>query len=142
MPHFPRFRALALFRRRSPERIQGSSLPASENLHKRGLCGYPVATVALYGPDDTRATTLTVGIVPAEDADATHLRRWFAEGADIRNDAGVTEEVLAFIDASGARSIVMTERIIGCPHEEGIDYDCPACPFWAARDRWTGKRLH
>jgi len=35
---------------------------------KRGLCGYPVATVALYGPDDTRATTLTVGIVPAEDA--------------------------------------------------------------------------
>ena len=34
---------------------------------KRGLRGYPVATVALYGPDDTRATKLTVGIVPAED---------------------------------------------------------------------------
>jgi len=30
---------------------------------KRGLRGYPVATVALYGPDDTRATKLTVGIV-------------------------------------------------------------------------------
>src|SRR6266446_10536055 len=112
---------------------------------KRGLRGYPVATVALYGPDDTRATKLTVGIVPAADADATHLQRWFAEGADIRNDAGVAEEVLAFIDAAGARSIVMTDRIIGCPHEEGIDYEgpnCPACPFWAARDRWTGKRLH
>jgi hypothetical protein len=112
---------------------------------KRGLRGYPVATVALYGPDDTRATKLTVGIVPAGDADATHLRRWFAEGADIRNDAGVTEEVLAFIDAAGARSIVMTDRIIGCRHEEGIDYEgptCPACPFWAGRDRWTGKRLH
>jgi len=37
--------------------------------------------------------------VPAEDADATHFRRWFAEGADIRNDAGVAE-VLAFIDAA------------------------------------------
>ena len=110
---------------------------------KRGLRGYPVATVALYGPDDTRATKLTVGIVPAADAEATDLRRWFSEGADIRNDAGVTEEVLAFIDAAGARSIVMTDRIIGCPHEEGIDYEgpnCPACPFWAARDRWTGKR--
>jgi hypothetical protein len=107
---------------------------------KRGLRGYPVATAALYGPDDTRATKLTVGIVPAEDADATHLRRWFAEGADIRDDAGVTEEVLAFIDAAGARSIVMTDRIIGCPHKEGIDYEgpnCPACPFWAGRDRWT-----
>ena len=112
---------------------------------KRGLRGYPVATVALYGPDDTRATKLTVGIVPAEDAEATELRRWSSEGADIRNDAGVAEEVLAFIDAAGARSIVMTDRIIGCPHEEGIDYEgptCPACPFWAGRDRWTGKRLH
>ena len=111
---------------------------------KRGLRGYPVATVALYGPDDTSATKLTAGIVPAENADVRDLRRWFSEGTDIRNDAGVAEEVLAFIDAAGARSIVMTDRIIGCPHEEGIDYEgstCPVCPFWAGRDRWTGKRL-
>jgi hypothetical protein len=78
-------------------------------------------------------TKLTVGIGPAENADVTEdLRRWFAEGTDIRNDAGVAEEVLAFIDGTGARSIVMTDRIIGCPHEEGIDYKgstCPACPF-------------
>jgi hypothetical protein len=39
----------------------------------------PFATVALYGPDDSRATKLTVGIVPAEDAEATELRRWFSE---------------------------------------------------------------
>src|SRR5439155_23036169 len=32
-----RFRALALFGRRSPERVVRSSLPASENLHKTGL---------------------------------------------------------------------------------------------------------
>jgi hypothetical protein len=112
---------------------------------RRGLRGYPVATVALYGPDDTRAAKLTVGIVPAEDAEATDLRRWFSERGDIRDDAGVAEEVLAFIDAAGAKSIVMTDRIIGCPHEEGIDYEgpfCPACLFWAGRDRWTGRRLH
>ena len=112
---------------------------------KRGLRGYPVATVALYGPDNTRATKLTVGIVPAEGAEVTDLRRWFSEGADIRDDAGVADEALAFIDTAGATSIVMTDRIIGCPYEEGIDYKgptCPACPFWAGRDRWTGKRLH
>jgi len=112
---------------------------------KRGFRGYPIATLALYGPDDTRATKLTVGIVPAEDADATDLRRWFSEGTDIRNDAGVAEEVHAFIDAAGARSIVMTDRIIGCPPQEGIDYEgptCPGCQFWAGRDRWTGKRLY
>ena len=112
---------------------------------KRGFRGYPIATVALYGPDDRAATKLAVGIVPAEHAEATDLRRWFSEVADIRNDAGVAEEVLAFIDAAGARSIVMTDRTIGCPHEEGVDYQgptCPLCPFWAGRDRWTGKRLH
>ena len=132
-------------RMRDNERMLERARKRLRKRAKRGLRGYPVATVALYGPDDTRATKLTVGIVPAEDIAVTDLRRWFSEGADIRNDAGVAEEVLAFIDAAGARSIVMTDRIIGCPHEEGIDYEgptCPACPFWAGRDRWTGKRLH
>ena len=112
---------------------------------RRGFRGYPIATVALYGPNDTTATKLTVGIFPAENVEVTDLRRWFSEVADIRNDARVAEEVLAFIEAAGVMSIVMTERIIGCPHEEGIDYDgptCPSCPFWAGRDRWTGRRLH
>jgi hypothetical protein len=31
--YFPRFRALALFERRPPQRVDSSSLPASENLH-------------------------------------------------------------------------------------------------------------
>jgi hypothetical protein len=111
---------------------------------KKGFRGYPVATVALYGPDDTMATKLAVGIVPAENAEVTDLQRWFSEGSDIRNDVDVAEEVLAFIADTGAKSVVMTDRIIGCPHEEGIDYEgstCPDCPFWVGRDRWTGKRL-
>ena len=113
---------------------------------KRGFRGWPVATVALYGPDDSMATKLTVAIMPAEDAEATDLRRWFSkEQTDIRDDTGVAEGVLAFITEAGAKSVVMTDRIIGCPHEEGIDYEgttCPACTFWAGRDRWTGERLH
>lgn len=70
-----------------------------------GFRGYPLATVALYGPDDRTATKLAVGIVPAEHADATELRRWFSEGADIRDDADIAEEVLAFVAAAGARSV-------------------------------------
>ena len=58
--------------------------------------------------------------MPAEDAEATDLRRWFSkEQTDIRDDIRVTEEVLAFITEAGAKSVVMTDRIIGCPHEEG-----------------------
>ena len=101
---------------------------------KEGFRGWPLATVALYGPDDSTATKLTVAIVPTEDAEPTDLRRWFSkEQTDIRNDIQVTEEVVAFIAEAGARSVVMADRIIGCPHEEGIDYEgatCPACPFW------------
>jgi hypothetical protein len=111
---------------------------------KKGFRGYPVATVAFYGPDDTVATKLTVGIVPAGDAEVTDLRRWFSAGSDIRSDADVAEEVLAFITDVGAKSVVMPDRIIGYPHEEGIDYEgptCPHCSFWAGRDRWTGERL-
>src|SRR5260370_42226335 len=67
---------------------------------KKRFSGWTIATVALYGPDDGTATKLTVGVVPAEDAEATDLRRWFSkEQTDIRDDIRVTEEVLAFITA-------------------------------------------
>jgi hypothetical protein len=41
-----------------------------------------------------------------------------------------------------APSVAVTDRILGCPHEEGVDYEgrvCPQCPFWAHRNRWTGE---
>jgi len=111
---------------------------------KRGFRGYPAATVVLYGPDDATATKITVGIIPAEGAEASDLRRWVSGGSDIRRDAEIAGGVLAFIEAAGALSVTMVDRIIGCPHEEGIDYEgatCPLCPFWAGRDRWTGRRV-
>ncbi|MGA9846193.1 MAG: hypothetical protein WBQ45_00970 [Roseiarcus sp.] len=109
---------------------------------KKGFRGWPVATVALYGPGDSTATKLTVGIMPAEDAEATDLRRWFSKDqTDIRDDIRVTEEVLAFITEAGAKSVVMTDRIIGCPMRKASTTRVPPA-FWAGRDRWTGKRLH
>jgi hypothetical protein len=60
---------------------------------KKGFRGWPVATVALYGPDDSMATKIAIAIVPAEDAGATDLRRWFSkEQTDIRDDTGVAEK--------------------------------------------------
>jgi len=84
-----------------------------------------------------------VGIVTKEDAEPDILERWFAEDRDIRTDPVVASQILEFIQRHDAKSVVMTDRIIGCPHEEGIDYPdgevCPQCPFWAYRDRWTGE---
>jgi hypothetical protein len=61
---------------------------ARERLDKKAKKGFrvrPLATVALYGPDDRLATKLSVGMVPVEDAEVTNLRRWLSKGqADIR----------------------------------------------------------
>jgi len=61
---------------------------------KKGFRGYPVATVALYGPDDTMATKLTVGIVPAENAEVTDLQRWFSEGTMWRRKGSRSSQTL------------------------------------------------
>lgn len=110
---------------------------------RRGFSGYPVATVAFYGPDDKRATKVSVGIVPAEGEEPAAMERWFSEKVDVRNDSLIMEQVLTFIRAHGAKSVAMIDHVIGCPHEEGTDYPegttCPSCPFWANRDRWTGE---
>jgi hypothetical protein len=37
VPHFPRFRALALFGRRPQERVDSVVIPASKNLHNSGI---------------------------------------------------------------------------------------------------------
>jgi len=84
--------------------------------------------------------------VPAEGAATAGIRRFLSKNLrDMRAENQVAEKVLAFITEAAAISVVMADRIIGCPHEEGIDYQgptCPFCPFWAGRHRWTGKRLH
>ena len=118
--------------RKPPSRLQ--------KLGKRGFRGYPVATVALYGPDAKRASKVAVSIFLRESEDPHHMQRWFS-GDDVRHDAGIEAEILAFVRKHEVQSVVMTDRIIGCPHEEGVDYPegqkCPHCPFWASRDRFT-----
>ncbi|MBI3015947.1 MAG: hypothetical protein HYY65_13030 [Candidatus Tectomicrobia bacterium] len=113
---------------------------------RHGFRGYPVATVAFYGPDDTCATKVAVGIVATEGAEPGALETWSGQNLDVRNDPAIGREIINFIQRHGVKSVVMTDRIIGCTHEEGIDYPeghaCPRCPFWAHRDRWTSEIIH
>ncbi len=110
---------------------------------RKGLRGWPIATVAFYGPNLSQATKVTVGIVPSENADVKELRDWKVDRGDIRADPGIAQEILEFIDQHRVLSVAMTDSIIGCPHQEGIDYEgewCPACEFWHGRDRFRGRR--
>jgi hypothetical protein len=105
---------------------------------KLGFRGYPVGTIAFYGPDDRRASKVAVAVFVAPDTEPVALRRWFADSGDVRTDA-TFEEIALFLQDHEVRSVAMTEAMLGCPHEEGIDYPegeaCPVCPFWAGRER-------
>ncbi len=106
--------------------------------------GYPIATIAYYGPTDQVASKVVVGLKFSEhEKEITHLRKWYSDDLDVRKDSTIIKEMLEYIQENQVRRIAMVDRIIGCPHEEGIDYPegeaCPKCPFWANRDRWTGE---
>jgi hypothetical protein len=112
---------------------------------KQGFQGFPVATVAYYGPNEARASKVAVAVVMSEGAEPESLERWFSEVSDVRADPQINEAVMHFLQKHGVKSVVMPDRIIGCPHEEGVDYpegeSCPQCPYWAGRDRFTGKLI-
>jgi hypothetical protein len=112
---------------------------------KRGFRGYPIATVAFYGPTAERATKLVAAIFPDEGRDPNPLQRWFSQDIDVRTDPAIGEQAIAFVTAAGARLVGVSSGIIGCPHEEGIDYPknsvCPRGPYWAGRNRWATERI-
>jgi hypothetical protein len=111
---------------------------------RKGMRGWPVATIAFYGPNLSQATKVAVGIVPSEHADVKTMRDWKVDRGDVRTDPGIAREILEFIAEQGALSVAMTDGIIGCPHQEGIDYEgewYPVCEFWHGRDRFTGQMV-
>ena len=112
---------------------------------KKGMRGWPVATIAFYGPNLSQATKVAVGIILSENAEPLEVQDWKIENGDVRTDPDIAREMLDFIESHRALSVVMTDGIIGCPHQQGIDYEgewCPVCDFWRGRDRFTGHRMH
>ena len=129
-----------------PRHHKKHSRSALRRQAQKGFRGYPIATIAYYGPDDKFASKVAVGIMlREEDEEIAGLKRWYSEGPDVRLDPSINLQIVEFIKGYRVRSVVMVDRIIGCPHEEGIDYpkgeSCPQCPYWANRDRWTGELI-
>jgi hypothetical protein len=59
----------------------------------------------------------------------------------VREDGAILSAIAEHLRSRGVHSVNMVDRIIGCPHEDGIDYpegeSCPHCPYWKGRDRWS-----
>ena len=79
-----------------------------------------MASIAFYGPTQQLATKVAVGIIPDEVVEPS-MFRWHAK-TDMRQDVQIMKAILDVIREQEVCSVVMVDKIIGCPHEEGIDY--------------------
>ena len=108
---------------------------------KQGDLGFPRATLAFYGPDNSKGTKAVLGIFMYED-DEGLIHKYFSEEKDIRYQIKTQEDILARLREHEVKSLIMVEELLGCPHEEGIDYPegqpCPKCRYWEGRDRFSG----
>src|SRR5713226_7964117 len=143
----PRRRAGSIVtpRLEEPRMVEDRFLKRLRKKARKGLRGWPIATIAFYGPNLHQATKTAVGIVPSENAEVEELRAWIVDRGDVRGDSGIAREILEFIEEHQVRSIANSDGIIGCPHQQGIDYEgewCPVCEFWHGRDRFAGQRVH
>jgi hypothetical protein len=100
--------------------------------------------VAFYGPTEDRASKIAVGIVLSDGDDPSIMERWLTDETDARRDPEILAAVQEFLLRHQVKSVVMSDGLLGCPHEEGVDYpegqSCPQCPYWAGRDRFTGEK--
>jgi hypothetical protein len=110
-----------------------------------GFRGYPLATVAFYGPTASRATKVAIFKLMREDGEPELMDRWVVDKGDVRSDLTFQARIGALLSVHQIVSVTMLDRIIGCPHEEGVDYpdgqSCPQCAFWSGRDRFTHELL-
>ena len=95
---------------------------------------FPIGTVALYGPDDKRTTKIVASVIKREGVEPV-LERWV--GSNVKDNPKVRREIPEFFDKHGVKSVVATDRNMGCPHEEGEEFpaggDCPFCPWWKGK---------
>lgn len=124
---------------------QGNNNKLLSKKVRKGNKGYPIATIAFYGPNNALATKVVCAIISHEGGETAPMKKWFSLSA-LRKSEQVFSEILRFIDENGTKSVSMIQTIIGCPHEEGIDYPegdyCPECIYWKGRDRFSGDMVH
>ncbi len=124
---------------------QGKFVKLINKKTRKGYKGYPVATITFYGSTNKVASKLVCGIIKHDGAEPEPMKKWFSD-KDIRTSEKALGEVLIFVQENDAKTVCMIDSIIGCPHEEGIDYpegkSCPECKYWKGRNRFTNEPLH
>jgi hypothetical protein len=100
----------------------------------------------VYGPDSTLATKLVVSVFDASwPNEPLAMQTWTTVSGDVRHDPAIAAGAAALLKEYGVEQSIGGDRLLGCPHQEGIDYPmgrtCPQCPFWAGIDRFTHEPI-
>jgi hypothetical protein len=97
----------------------------------QGKTDFPIGTLVYFGPDDRTITKIVAVIIRTPEAEPI-IKSW--EGPSIAADREAVLEIGSYFKDHQVGEVVMTEGVVGCPHEEGVDYpvgeSCPYCPFW------------
>lgn len=95
---------------------------------------YPIGTVSYFGPNDQEVTKISVVISLSKGSEQIS-NDW--HGENIASDPSVAREIGKFLQEYGVQQVLMTDKIVGCAHEEGVDYpqgeNCPHCPYWQSQ---------
>src|ERR1700680_4425147 len=99
----PRLIAMHQAQISSQQRPRSDAMPDSrfvkrlQKKARKGLRGWPLATIAFYGPNLSQATKAAVGIIPSENAEAEEMRAWHVLHGDIQEDVSISQEIVEFI---------------------------------------------
>ena len=77
---------------------------------KQGDVGFPRATLAFYGPDDSKGTKAVLGIFTHED-DEGLIHRYFSEDKDIRFKIDTQLDILARLREHEVKSLIMFQPL-------------------------------
>ena len=83
---------------------------------KKGMRGWPIATIADYGPDASRATKVVVSIIPNEYAEPGEMRDWQIVHDEVRKKPEIAAEMMLFMGGHGVKSVAISDGLMGCPH--------------------------
>jgi len=97
---------------------------------------YPVGILAYFGPDDETITKIVALVIKGLDIEPV-LRSWSQPG--VTSDPVVAAEIGKYFLENAAEDIVMAGGVLGCPHEEGVDFplgtECPHCIYWSSHTK-------
>ena len=92
---------------------------------------YPIGTLMYFGPDNVTITKIVAVVIPSKDA-VPIAKSW--SGSLVSSDPKVASEIGQFYIQHKVADVVMTDGVLGCPHDEGVDFpiggQCTQCKYW------------